>query len=278
MAFVQIDVSRSKILEFGPYGVIQGSKLSGLLYSIYTNEVPKIHKILYSHRLMEEILQRRPFNQNNIEHHVAQFVDDSNSIIIFKERKIMKAYLNNYFILLKIYYNLNKLKINDEKTNLMLLNNPRHDNEVKDIVITTDTEIIKPKDKFTILGWVVNKKMDYSDHLNAIASKVHHRINRAREVKKYMSDQTRKMFSNTYLLSVLNYEAPLMFGTSTSINIKMHALHMTICCYARGNYGYKQSCRDICKGVGKKIAEEEFYDQCAKFFHTVIYCQEKHTR
>ena len=89
-----------------------------------------------------------------------------------------------------------------------------------------------------------------------------------------MSDQTRKMFSNAYLFSVLNYGAPLMFGTSTSINIKMHALHMTICCYARGNYGYKQSCRDICKGVGKKIAEEEFYDQCAKFFHKVIYCQE----
>ena len=171
MAYVQIDASKSSVIKFGPYGVIQGSKLSGILYSLYTNEVPNLHKILYNHRLMENLQQRRNFNQNEIEHEVVQFVDDSNSVIIFKNRSIMKEYLNSHFLLLKIYYNLNKLKINDDKTNLLLLNNPRHDKEVEDTKITTDTDTILPKDKFTILGWTVNKRMDYHDHMNNVSKK-----------------------------------------------------------------------------------------------------------
>ena len=274
MAYVQIDISKSKIMEFGPYGVIQGSKLSGILYSLYTNEVPKLHKVLYNHRLMEFLMDRRAYNQNEIEHNVAQFVDDSNSIIIFKNRKDVKAYLNSYFILLKIFYNLNKLKINDDKTNLMFLNNPRHDDEMKEVKIVTDTDTIKPKEKFTILGWIVNKRMDYSDHLNSVSSKVHHRMHRAKEVTKYMSAHTRVVFSNAYLYSVLNYGAPLMFGTTTKINLKMHKIYMAISRYARGNYGYKQSCHAICKGVGKKVSHEEFYDHCAKFVQKLIYTKE----
>ena len=99
-------------------------------------------------------------------------------------------------------------------------------------------------------------------------------MNRAREVKKYMSEKTRIIFSNAFLYSVLNYGAPLMFGTSTKINLKMHKIHMDISRFARGNFGYKQSCRSICKGVGKKIAEEEFYDQCVKYVHKLMLAQE----
>ena len=151
LAYVQIDVSRSKILEFGPYGVIQGSKLSGIFYTLYTNEVPKIHKILFSPTMMREILQREAFNANEFEHEVAQFVDDSNSVIIMSDRRKITQYLNSYFLLLKIYYNLNKLQINDDKTNLMLINNPRHEKEVENTRITTDSYQIKRKEKFTIL-------------------------------------------------------------------------------------------------------------------------------
>ena len=273
-AYCQIDISKSKIVTFGPYGVIQGSKLSGILYSLYTNEVPNLHKVLFNSNMMREILQMRHFNQNEIEHEVAQFVDDSNSIIIFNKRSDMKKYLNIYFLLLKIYYNLQKLKINDDKTNLMLLNNPRHDEEVKDTKITTDTDIIVPKDKFIILGWTVNRRMDYTDHINRVASNIHHRIHRAREVVKYMSDATRKTFANAYLFSILNYGAPLMFNTNININLKMHNLHMVCSRFARGNYGFRESCSKICKGVGKKTSNEEFTDACAKFYQRVMFTQE----
>ena len=54
MAFVQIDMARNKIMELGPYGLIQGSKLSVVSYSLYTNEIPKLHNYrnspIFDHR------------------------------------------------------------------------------------------------------------------------------------------------------------------------------------------------------------------------------------
>ena len=89
-----------------------------------------------------------------------------------------------------------------------------------------------------------------------------------------MTDKTRKKFANAYLFSILNYGAPLMFDTNTNINIKMHNLHMVCSRFARGNYGFKESCSNICKGVGKKTSNEEFTDACAKFYQRVMFNQE----
>ena len=43
MGYVQRDVSKSRIIELGPYGVC---------YSKDTNEVPGLHKILFNQRMM----------------------------------------------------------------------------------------------------------------------------------------------------------------------------------------------------------------------------------
>ena len=80
----------------------------------------------------------------------------------------MKPYLNAFFLLLKIFYNLNKVKINDDKTYLMFLNNPRHEEEVKDTKIITYTDTITPREKILMLGWTVNQRLDYHDHLSKI--------------------------------------------------------------------------------------------------------------
>ena len=82
---------------------------------------------------------------------------------------------------------------------------------MENTTITTDTHTIQPKDEFTMPGWIINQKCDYSDHLNAVSSKIHHIIHRANEVKKYMSESTRKIFADFYLFSVVNYGAPPYF-------------------------------------------------------------------
>ena len=61
-----------------------------------------------------------------------------------------------YFWLLKIIYNMSKLHINDDKTNLMMSNNPRIENDAKEIKTTTDKFTIVPEEKFKILGWLMN--------------------------------------------------------------------------------------------------------------------------
>ena len=86
----------------------------------------------------------------------------------------------------------------------MLLNNPRHEEEKKDIKINTDTDTMTPREKFTILGWTVNQIPDYHNHLNNVTNKIHHRIHRAMEVTKYMSENEKQRL----LLQTHTYSAP----------------------------------------------------------------------
>ena len=44
--FVSIDTFESDIIGLPPCSVIQGSKVSALLYTIYINEVTQVHKLI----------------------------------------------------------------------------------------------------------------------------------------------------------------------------------------------------------------------------------------
>ena len=45
--FVEIDTNQSQIKKSLNCIIIQGSKMSGLLYTIYTNEIPLIHTLMH---------------------------------------------------------------------------------------------------------------------------------------------------------------------------------------------------------------------------------------
>ena len=71
-----------------------------------------------------------------------------------------------------------------------------------------DKHTIKPKDQLKFLGWIVNRKLDYSDHINYISFMIHKRIHRADVNKLFIYEKARTMYSNAHLFSLLNYGAP----------------------------------------------------------------------
>ena len=87
------------------------SKLSGLLYTIYTNEVPILHKILENTNICR-IIRVTPAKNDISEHIVMNFVDDNNSVISGTENTELEHYIKKYFQSLEVYYNSRKLKIN----------------------------------------------------------------------------------------------------------------------------------------------------------------------
>ena len=104
--FVQVDTFNSKIITAPRCSVFQGSKMSGLLYSIYVNEVTLIHKLLNKNFYNNQNLYNLTTNdkmtsfKGNIEHLTYNFVDDSTSIISFTNPIDIKTYLTKYFKLL----------------------------------------------------------------------------------------------------------------------------------------------------------------------------------
>ena len=138
--YTDINTKESAVITCLLCGVVQGSKLSSLLYTIYTNEVPLLQNIMKNREICEEI--GVPFYEElPTEHIVVNFVDDSNSIISAKRGEDLEEYVNNYFKLLEIYYNSQKLKINTDKTQILVCSMPRFLNQIKHMEIIAHTRL-----------------------------------------------------------------------------------------------------------------------------------------
>ena len=104
-------------------GVIQGSKFSGLVYTIYTNEVPILQEVLKDEEICNTFGAEH-YKELPVKHDVVNFVGVD-----------IKEYTNNYFKLLEIYYNSQKLKINTDKTQLPVCSMPRFMNQIENMEI-----------------------------------------------------------------------------------------------------------------------------------------------
>ena len=84
------------------------------------------------------------------------FVDDTSAIIGFKSKQGIKTYLEKYFQLMKCYYNINMLKVNPDKSQLMVSAKPKYLNETKFLQFQADEYVIKNKPCMTILGSILS--------------------------------------------------------------------------------------------------------------------------
>ena len=130
---------------------MQGSKLSGILFIIYINEVPKIHEIIKDESLMKVMIGEHKKFTEGISHETINFIDDSASIVTFKEEEEATEYIRMFLNILNDYYNINKLKLNKEKTALLVFIKPKSKVKEKEVNIKIN-ENIKPISQHKVLG------------------------------------------------------------------------------------------------------------------------------
>ena len=83
--------------------------MSATLYTLYTNEVLELQKLLNTkifNKITKSQLQQ---NYTNINHIIIDYIDDLTNIISTKDHDTIKAYLEDYYELLHNYYNLRNL-------------------------------------------------------------------------------------------------------------------------------------------------------------------------
>ena len=118
---VEIDGIVSEILISNKYSVIQGSKLSLLLHTTYTNKIPILHNIM-NNPIFQDI--RNKATPKNIYRGIMQIniqcVDDSTAMIAGCDSVEFPLYINNFSLLLEYFYNANKLFINPDKSKIMV--------------------------------------------------------------------------------------------------------------------------------------------------------------
>ena len=117
----------------------------------------------------------------------------------------------------------NKLKLNNDKTHLLvLMTSKKRKNRTIYVKITTPTEIIEPSSCETLLGCVIHEDMKWAHYIlhgnpapdgqKSLVSQLNSRLNGLRMISRVASFKTRLMVTNGIFASKLSYVIPLYSG------------------------------------------------------------------
>ena len=194
--YVNIDTFNSLILECPRGGVIQGGKTSGTMYNLYVNEVTEIYKLIYDPIFKDITGKNTQYRYSKIEHLTINYVDDSNNVISTKDHSHIKHYVEDYYLLLHNFYNINRLKINRDKNRILLIYPNKLENIFKNFQFKAQNYIIKRSDTIKILGTYIQKDLKLDREIMNLSSQLHNRIFNLRKIQKYTDFKTRFSFIN----------------------------------------------------------------------------------
>lgn len=232
--FLEIDIHRSQLQQSLNCSVIQGGKLSGLLYTIYTNEIPLLHTLMHN-KIYTSLTNHQPTTTNNINHCTVNFVDDSTDIISTIKAEDMQEYLNRFYSLLEAVYNINKLKINNDKTELMMICKNRFRKSTKNIQMKASGHKVKQVSKVKIPGYIMQSNLRHDRHIAHITSNIHNRLHNIKKLSSHTTIKSRTILTKAIVIGKLNYCLPLLCNAKKSQLAKLNTLVMKSCRVIMGN-------------------------------------------
>merc|ERR1712240_901285 len=192
------------------------------------------------HTLMQdniytEITGMPTINTKGIEHLNVNFVDDSTNLIITKDPTKLQTYLNGFYILLQKVYNTNKLIINQEKTELMLICNNKDRKTTRGIQMYAGKYRVKQVDTVKVLGYKIQSNLHNDAQVNKTIANINHRIYNMKKLGNKTKFETRRTLVKSIIIGQLNYTLPLQ-SNSTKLQLqKLNTLITKSCKAIIGN-------------------------------------------
>ena len=99
---MELEVKNSDIIRCLPSSIVQRSKLYRVLYILYVNETPELHKLLEDESTMKHPADHHTVPGEKVDHQMINFIDDSYSTLIFNEKDTdsINKYITAYIHLL----------------------------------------------------------------------------------------------------------------------------------------------------------------------------------
>ena len=181
---VKIDQNFSSELPL-LFGVPQGSVLGPLLYTLYT--VP-LGCIIKSHSLNYHF-----------------YADDSQLYLSIKPSNINDLVYSLEKCLLEVrnWMSINKLKLNDEKTETILINPKKYDVNVSSLKIGDEDIVFN--DKAKNLGVFLDNELSMKYQISNLSKAVYLEIRRLKHISKFVSESCLKTLAASFILSRLDY-------------------------------------------------------------------------
>jgi hypothetical protein len=105
-----------------------------------------------------------------------------------------------------------KLKINDAKTELIIIGGPRQLQKVQNFNITVGTSTIHPVDKVRNLGMIFDKHLNMKDHINSVCKKGFYQLYRLKQIRKYLDRKSVESLVHSFITCHIDYGNAMLFG------------------------------------------------------------------
>ena len=198
-------------------GVPQGSILGPILYTIFTNELPQV--------VHEENCPVGDQDGSSIFKQQCQecggvccYADDSTYTVASRDPEALSEKLSKKYSVLAEFLTLNKLKVNDDKTHLVVMSTKqkRVHRDTSRISIITPSAVITPSTVERLLGAQVYQDMKWREHIldneSSLIKSLNQRIGAIRKLSRFAGFRTRKMIANGIFISKLIYLMPVWIG------------------------------------------------------------------
>ena len=194
-------------------GVPQGSILGPLFYVLFTNDLPETVLQDHSHVHFSQLTS-----------HCDQcgglccFADDSTYAVSSADQDILQQKLNAKYEVLANYMANNRLKLNDEKTHLLIMSTRQklRLTNIK-VEISTKNEVIKPIESEKLLGIIIQNDLKWSgyiqNHEKSLLRQLNTRLNALKMIGNVASFKVRLMVANGIFCSKLIFQICLWGGT-----------------------------------------------------------------
>jgi hypothetical protein len=197
---VTVDGLTSDRLHVRPVSVVQGSVLSGILFLIYTLDMPLMH-----HNIMHDAVSEANCTMPSS----SSFVDDWVLTIRETATRPLQQGIDETMLTIAEYMKSNKLAMNSEKTQLMVI--ARDVTSYRSLIIKNDNPdlIVKPVHSIRLLGITIASDLRWNNYLlsgkDSLVKQLRKRNTMLAKVCHFTTKQNRLKLANGIFASKLLY-------------------------------------------------------------------------
>ena len=186
---VMLNDIKSKKLKI-ERGILQGSTLGCLLFSLYVNDIINVSK----------------YNAN-----IILYADDTSILTWGNTKDQAVENTNENLGDVSDWLIRNKMAINVNKTKYLMFSSNNKGNTERNVSV--NNIIINHNEAINFLGLIIDNKLNFKEHIDKINKRLKQLISYCYKIRNKLDDQAKRMFYYAYIYSIITYGIEIYSNT-----------------------------------------------------------------